>query len=113
LERLHAAGVKTYWTQVGEGVEPEPGYDTVGKNIVVEAAPGSSTFTVTYGFGQMDTYPMWGAIDSAATPTFAWSKKSKVYHFAGCKYVHNISPANLEKGNSPPAGKTLHVGCPK
>jgi beta-lactamase superfamily II metal-dependent hydrolase len=114
LERLHGAGVKTYWTEVGEGVEPEPGFDTVGKNIVVEAAPGSSSFTVTYGFGQMDTYSVRGTTDSAAAaPAIAWSKKSMVNHFAGCKYVHNISPANLEKGNSPPAGKTLHVGCPK
>jgi len=113
LERLHAAGVKTYWTEAGEGVEPEPGFDTVGKNIVVEAAPGASSFTVTYGFGQTDTYSMWGPTDAAPTPTYAWSKKSNVYHYAGCKYVQNISPANLERGNSPPPGKTLHNSCPK
>jgi beta-lactamase superfamily II metal-dependent hydrolase len=47
LDRLHAAGVRTYWTEAGEGAEPEPGFDTVGGNIVVEAAPGATTFTVT------------------------------------------------------------------
>jgi hypothetical protein len=39
-------------------------------------------------------------------------QKSKVYHFAGCKYVQNTSPANLEKGTLRP-GKTLHWGYPK
>ena len=116
LDRLHAAGIKTYWTEVGEGVEPEPGFDVVGENIVVEAAPNSTTFTVTYNFTKTDTYSMWGATATNTTPsapTYAWSKKSKVYHFAGCKYVQNISPANLDKGNTTPAGKTLHQGCPK
>src|SRR5262249_15523400 len=36
LERLHAAGVRTYWTEMGQGAEPEPELDTVGKNIIVE-----------------------------------------------------------------------------
>jgi beta-lactamase superfamily II metal-dependent hydrolase len=114
LDRLHAAGVKTYWTEIGHGVEPDPSVDTIGKNILVEATPASWTFTVTYGNNQMDTYPDWGAPPDAETEaTYAWSKKSTVYHFAHCKYVQNISAANLEKGNTPPAGKTLHVGCPK
>ena len=39
LERLHKAGVKTYWTETGGGAEPEPGLDVVGGNIVVEAEP--------------------------------------------------------------------------
>ena len=113
LERLHAAGVKTYWTEVGEGVEPEPAFDVVGKNIVVEAAPGDSTFTVAYGSGQLDSYSVWGSVGGTTASPYAWSKNSSVYHLAGCKYVQNISAANLQKGNAPPAGKTLHVGCPK
>jgi beta-lactamase superfamily II metal-dependent hydrolase len=114
LDRLHAAGVKTYWTEVGNGVEPDPTFDTIGKNIVVEATPGSWSFTVTYGSNQVDTYADWGAPPDAETEaTFAWSKNSSVYHFAHCKFVKNISAANLQKGNTPPAGKTLHNGCPK
>ena len=114
LDRLHAAGVRTYWTEVGHGVEPDAASDTVGKNIVVEASPGSWTLTGTYGSEQMDTYADWGApADAETAAPYAWSKKSSVYHFAHCRYVQNISAANLEKGNTPPAGKTLHAGCPK
>jgi beta-lactamase superfamily II metal-dependent hydrolase len=114
LDRLHAAGLKTYWTEVGNGADPDPAVDFVGKNIVVEAIPGSWTFTVTYANNQVSTYPDWGAPPDAETSaTFAWSKKSSIYHFAHCSYVQNISAANLEKGNTPPAGKSLHSGCPK
>lgn len=60
LDRLHAAGVKTYWTELGNGANPDPTYDAVGGNIVVESAPGSDTFTVTYNNGELvDTYPLW------------------------------------------------------
>jgi len=115
LERLHNAGVKTYWTEIGNGADPEPGYDVVGENIVVEIAPGSNSFTVTYSGAMVDRYPVWGASETPAEaiPIYAWSKKSNVYHYSGCRYVANISPLNLERGNSPPAGKTLHEGCPK
>jgi len=114
LDRLHAVGMKTYWTETGNGVEPDPTVDFIGKNILVEATPGSWTFTVNYGSNQLDTYPDWGAPPEAETvPVFAWSKNSNIYHFANCKFVKNISVANLEKGNTPPAGKTLHTGCPK
>jgi len=114
LDRLHAADVKTYWTEIGNGVEPDPIFDVIGKNIVVEATPGSWAFTVTYGSNQVDTYPDWGAPPGAETEApFAWSKNSNIYHFASCKFVKNISAANLQKGNTPPAGKRLHSGCPK
>jgi TIR domain len=46
------------------------------------------------------------------TRTYAWSKKSDIYHLTSCKYVRRISPANLEKGDTPPPDKTLHTGCP-
>ena len=115
LDRLHAAGIKTYWTQTGEGVEPEPGLDVVGKNIVVQAAPGGATFTVTYNFQNVDTYPLWGAPQDAVgpAPTLAWSKNSPRYHFADCSYVSNINPANLQQGSTPPPGKTQHEDCPR
>ena len=46
------------------------------------------------------------------THTYVWSRKSTLYHFPSCKYVRQISPANLEKGDTPPPDKTLHTGCP-
>lgn len=115
LERLHFFNVKTYWTERGRGADPVPGQDTVGGNIVVEAAPGSSTFTVTYRGTQTDTYSVWdggGDTQPPAAAKFAWSKRSEVYHYATCRYVENINPGNLEKGQAPPAGKRLHKNCP-
>ncbi len=114
LERLHTADVKSYWTERGEGAPPEPGFDMVGGNIVVEIEPGAQNFTVTYGGSRSDTYPVWAASGPAeVVPAFAWSKRSEVYHSSTCSYVSNISPANLERGGSPPPGKRLHQGCPR
>ena len=118
LDRLHAASVKTYWTETGEGADPDPGWDTVGGNIIVESSPGSNTFTVTHSGVQVDTYNNWEALNDpaaqpAAAPRFAWSKKSDVYHHISCKWVDNISPQNLQKGSAAPSGKRLHTGCPK
>ena len=48
MERLHAHKGKTYRTESGNGAEPAPGYDIVGWNIIVEAAPGSQKFAVTH-----------------------------------------------------------------
>jgi beta-lactamase superfamily II metal-dependent hydrolase len=120
LERLHKHNVvKTYWTETGNGVEPEPGPDVVGGNIVVEVGPRAPSFTVTFG-SHVDTYAMAGAGGTVTptpitpvTPTYAWSKKSSTYHYTNCRFVQNISPANLEQGNSPPTGKTLHKECPR
>lgn len=115
MERLHQAGVRTYWTEVDNGTHPEPSFDVVGGNIIVEIAPGAQNFTVTHSGTVVHTYPMWGSTDATpvSTPAFSWSKKSSVYHHTSCRYVANISPMNLEQGNTPPAGKTLHAGCPK
>jgi beta-lactamase superfamily II metal-dependent hydrolase len=120
LDRLHAHNVRTYWTGEGTGAAPVPGLDVVGDNILVEVQPGATTFTVTYNWVETDTYALWpgGAVGgggggAAATSMFAWSKKSNVYHIATCMYVENISPANLQTGPAPPAGKRLHTGCPK
>ncbi len=121
LERLHKHNVKTYWTETGNGGEPESGIDVVGGNIVVEVAPTAGSFTVTFGGSHVDTYPLAGSNASvptnpppaASTPKYAWSKNSTHYHFANCRFVQNISPASLEQGNSPPPNKTLHKDCPK
>ena len=63
LERLHRAGVKTYWTTAGNGVEPEPGMDVVGGNIIVEVEPRAKTYTVrtTRRPRTVDEYPIWAA----------------------------------------------------
>jgi hypothetical protein len=121
LERLHRAGVKTYWTENGNGADPDPAFDTVAGNIVLEVAPAAAEYTVSYGTHQ-DKYPLTGSSSTgtggapAPAPViaqYAWSKKSNVYHFAQCRYVQNISPENLQTGTAPPGGKTLHKDCPK
>lgn len=62
LGRLHARGVKTYWTETGAGATPDPTWDKVAnETIVVQADPGTSqTYTVS-GPGFSDTYPNGGA----------------------------------------------------
>jgi len=125
IQRLHASGVqKSYWTEHGAGlVDPEPGLDVVGGNIIVEVPPppGDGIFTVTYNDTQVDTYPTHSFVGGAtgapaaspiSKPTYAWSKNAKVYHYATCSYVANISSKNLQRGTTPPADKQLHRGCP-
>ena len=121
LERLHKHNVKAYWTETGNGGEPEPGIDVVGGNIVVEVASNASSFTVTSGGSHVDTYAITGGgaivptntTPAATTPKYAWSKNSTHYHLANCRFVQNIAPANLEQGDAPPRNKTLHKDCPK
>lgn len=57
LTRLHAANVKTYWTETGAGVAPDPNWDKVANGaVVIQADPGASdTYTVS-GTGFSDTY---------------------------------------------------------
>lgn len=118
LERLHGAGVKTYWTSLGSGaVELEEGeLDVLAGDIVVEIEPAAATFSVSYLAGgttmQTDSYLVW---ESAAPPAidYAWSEQSQLYHHVNCRYVANIKPENLRRGDTPPAGKQLHTGCPK
>jgi len=114
LERLHDKGVVTYWTETGAGAEPEPDRDFVAGNIVV-TTDGEATFTVTSEHTNPRTYSLWGATDEGSTTGFqyAWSAASDIYHYAQCRYVSSISPANLQQGAQPPPGKQLHSGCPK
>jgi beta-lactamase superfamily II metal-dependent hydrolase len=123
LDRLHAAGIKTYWTEHGNGGTPTAPYDVVAGSVFVEVAPGASTYRVTTTDGNADTYPIWASSPamppgpSPAVPTpsgsFAWSKLAKYYHYSTCSYVASISPANLERGSSPPPDKQLHHNCPR
>jgi len=57
LGRLHAHGVKTYWTETGAGATPDLAWDKVAnETIVVQADPGTTnTYTVS-GPGFSDTY---------------------------------------------------------
>ena len=117
LERLHTHNVKAYWTETGNGGAPESGIDVVGGNIVVEVAPHAASYTVTYEGTHVDTYALAvaGGQDHqpANAPKYAWSKNSTYYHYANCRFVQNIAAANLQQGDAPPAGKTLHKDCPK
>lgn len=123
LERLHTHNVKLYWTETGNGGVPESGLDVVGGNIIVQVAPNASSFSVTYGGTHTDSYAVAGTAapiggnsttgSISTTPKYAWSKKSGVYHLASCRFVQNISPDNLERGDTPPAGKSLHKNCPE
>ena len=115
LERLHTAGVRTYWTTIGKGAPPDPAFDVVCGNVVVEAQPGDTSFTVTCSNGGVDTY---SAVEGASGPVagvagYVWSVRSQVYHVAGCSYADNISAANRQSGLQPPDGKRLHEGCPR
>ncbi len=120
LERLHKANVKTYWTETGNGAEPEPTWDAVSGNVIVEVAPGGTTYTVHTQRGANDTYgtvaptsPIPPSSTPSATPKYVWSKKSDKYHYANCRYAQSISPDNRMTGDTPPQGLTLHKDCPK
>jgi beta-lactamase superfamily II metal-dependent hydrolase len=58
LDRLHSVGTKTYWTENGAGANPDPAFDVVAGNIVVETefATSGQTFTVTYNGAPADVY---------------------------------------------------------
>ncbi len=127
LDALHRSFVKTYWTETGNGVAPEPGMDVVGGTIVVQVAADATTFTVGYTGNRTDTYPIHGGAAIAAAPpgavtnapgafvnTYVWSMShsSKVYHYTHCVYARPDDP-NWKQGPTPPDGRTLHAGCPK
>ncbi len=57
MARLHAANVRTFWTSVGNGASPVPGRDTVAGDVVIEMAPGASTFEVRHG-GTVEVFPV-------------------------------------------------------
>jgi beta-lactamase superfamily II metal-dependent hydrolase len=114
LERLHSAGARTYWTEQGAGATPIPGWDTVSGTAVVSVDLAAIEYTVAYG-AKTDVYTIGsgpGATPATPAPSYAWSKLSGEYHYITCEYVKSISPDNLETGNVPPAGKTLHHDCP-
>ncbi len=56
LTNLHNAGVKTYWTETGAGLAPNPTWDKVGGTIVVQAQPATGAAYTVAGSGFTDTY---------------------------------------------------------
>ena len=56
LNRLHDHSVQTYWTNEGAGADPDPLWDTVGRNIVIEALPRVGEAYTVSGDGFVDTY---------------------------------------------------------
>jgi beta-lactamase superfamily II metal-dependent hydrolase len=124
VQRLHAANIqKLYWTERGAGASPVPGLDVVGGNIIVEVpSPGTGQYSVTYSGTRVDTYTIpstvsppplpGGPTPVTSGPVYIWSKKAKVYHYANCSYARNISPGNIQQGDTPPQGKRLHTACP-
>ena len=123
VERLHQAGVRLYWTEHGNGVEPDPSLDRVCGDIAVSVGPTDTFFSLTCGDAQPQQIPFWGsqstpAAEGAAAGTapaveYAWSSQSQVYHYAQCADVRRIKAENLRRGETPPAGKRLHAGCPQ
>ncbi len=64
LSRLHAAGVKSYWTETGSGVAPNPAWDKVSNNQVIISAtwqPGG--VDTIRGTGFADTFINSGTSD--------------------------------------------------
>ena len=55
LARLHEHGIHTYWTNEGTG-SPDPQWDRVGGNIVLEALPGRDEGYTVSGEGFADSY---------------------------------------------------------
>lgn len=115
LQRLHNAGAETYWTELGSGATPVPGWDTVSGTTVINVDIAAMQYTVAQG-AKTEPYPIGGRANvnraAPAAPAFAWSKLSGLYHYSTCDWVKSIGPDNLETGNVPPAGKALHKDCP-
>lgn len=87
----------------------------VGLGIALLSLPTLRAPSTQSDSGDVSTpYASPSSTDEPPSPThvYVWSKRSSLYHFASCKYVQQISPANLEEGDIPPPGKTLHEGCP-
>ncbi|HEX9427409.1 MAG TPA: MBL fold metallo-hydrolase [Candidatus Polarisedimenticolia bacterium] len=123
VERLHQAGVQLYWTERGNGIEPEVGLDSVCGNIAVTVGPADNFFSLACGNARPQQFPFWGsepvpangAPESATSPAvqYAWSSQSRIYHYAQCADVRRIKAENLQRGETAPEGRRLHEGCPR
>lgn len=95
LQRLHTAGVRTFWTSAGAGAAPTPGLDTVAGNVVIEVAPGASTFSVRYGGGS----EVFSVLDAVAMPPDA-----------PAGLVGNVAGSTVTLSWTPPAGGGTPTG---
>jgi len=95
----------------------DPGNDVVGGDIMSNPLRTVRTFTACpiTGAAEPDCYSNWESPQPPAhnAAAFSWSKNSSIYHFSSCKIVRTSRKANLQTGNTPPTGKTLHPLCPQ
>ncbi len=72
LSRLHTVGTKTYWTETGAGVAPNPAWDKVSNGQVIISAgwEGAATDTIR-GNGFADTFTNSGSPSLDAIPPVA------------------------------------------
>jgi beta-lactamase superfamily II metal-dependent hydrolase len=116
--RLHEAGLqKVYWTERGAGASPEDGLDVIAGDVRIEVAPGAADYTVSHEGSTPETYQTKSSAAGAiagrrpggapipTAKTFAWSKRSTVYHVASCPDVKRILKENLVQGDTPPRDK--------
>lgn len=116
LDRLRQAGVKLYWTELGNGAKPNLHQDKIAGDVLVEVAPAAKKYMVTYQGDRTDTYTIGPPLGNANIPMpaslnkhlYAWAKSAKVYHDASCPVVSHIKSENLITGYIAPPGKRKH-----
>lgn len=109
VERLHLANVDLYWTETGNGSEPDPMLDHVSGNILVEVEKDGQKFVVSTKSG-LKEYNSWSELQTKPV-NYYWSSKSNVYHREGCPAIDRIKPENLKKSTTSPEGKSLAKDC--
>lgn len=64
LSRLHAANVKTYWTETGAGATPDPTWDKVSNGqVIISATWQAGGVDTVRGNGFVETFTNSGAVD--------------------------------------------------
>jgi beta-lactamase superfamily II metal-dependent hydrolase len=77
LTRLHAAGVKTYWTETGSGVAPLAGWDKVSNNqVIISATWEAGGVDTIRGTGFADTFTNSGTPGDVTLPVVTISAPS-------------------------------------
>lgn len=72
LSRLHAAGVHTYWTEVGAGVGPDPNWDRVSSGqVIISATWQPGAVDTIRGNGFADTFTNSGTASDITPPLVA------------------------------------------
>lgn len=72
LSRLHTANVRTYWTETGTGVTPDPAWDTVaGGQVIISATWEPAGVDTVRGNGFADTFTNSGTALDLIAPQVA------------------------------------------